>query len=676
MKGNIHMKKISAILLVSLLCLALSLQAVFAEEIVPALELAFGNAVTRSITAEEAQIEEFLLFKGKSYKPAYTLIGMEGTKPTKVSWTSSDNTVVGMNNGMLSAKKAGTAIVTCTAKLPDGTELQASRQVTVETMVTQLTAKKPTLSVFVGETAEPVAINILPATASCKDLIWSSADESIATVGADGAITGVKAGVVKITATSAELSAAPKKVSVTVTVKQAVTGITLDQSELRLAKAGIGKLVATVTPDDASNKKVTWTSSDKKVATVTPTGQVTAVAPGTAIITATAADGSGQTASCTVEVYAPVATVTMSSPTATVFAGTEGTQLSVKVKPDNAKYYEITWASSNESVATVDQTGKVTPVAGGKATITATVTNPLNPKSAPKKVTCAVTVTQGVDSIKIENGNAIRIGKGKIEKLTATVLPATASNKKITWASADKKVATVTPTGQVTAVGLGTTTITATAADGSGAVSQITVTVYQPVASVTAKSLRAAVTQGKTVNLYATVNPSTAANKNLVWSSDNTGIATVDANGKVTGVSKGQCKITAASAEDAKKKVTFTVTVEPKIPLDATKFTKSGYFGAYYEFAITFKNMTKTRTVDYILFDLKYDYNGKTQTYTSFYDDRHKIGPGASRQIGWWDQFGYKLSYYSNFRIYLKGVRYSDGTYEAFIDNNMIGWFN
>ena len=83
---------------------------------------------------------------------------------------------------------------------------------------------------------------------------------------------------------------------------------------------------------------------------------------------------------------------------------------------------------------------------------------------------------------------------------------------------------------------------------------------------------------------------------------------------KHNGKKAGTCEITAAAADGSGKSVKMTVIVEPKIPLDATTFTRSGYFGMYYEFAVTFKNLTKTRTIKYISFDLKYSYQGQTYT--------------------------------------------------------------
>ena len=246
----------------------------------------------------------------------------------------------------------------------------------------------------------------------------------------------------------------------------------------------------------------------------------------------------------------------------------------------------------------------------------------------------------------------------------------------IEWTSSNEKIARVS-NGTVTAVGVGKCTITGTMADGSGVSATHEITVIQAVTQLQFNNKgKIAITEGKTVGLSVTVLPIDATNKKVTWSSDATYIATVDSTGKVTGKHAGTCTITASATDGSKKTVKTQVTVEPEIPLDAITFTRSGYFGAYYEFAVTFKNLTKTRTITYISFDLKYIYNGKTYTYTGFYTNRDKLGPGSTKKIGWWDQIGYRLSYCSNFRIYLRSVIYSDGTMDSFASEEaLIGWF-
>ena len=152
-----------------------------------------------------------------------------------------------------------------------------------------------------------------------------------------------------------------------------VTGVTLSQTELSLTEGNTAQLTATVKPDDATNKNVTWSSDDTSVATVDATGKVTAVSAGTATITVTTVDG-GYKDTCQVTVTAalvPVSGVTLNKDSLALGVGDTET-LTATVAPANAANQSVTWASSAPSVATVDAAGKVTAVAPGTATITAT----------------------------------------------------------------------------------------------------------------------------------------------------------------------------------------------------------------------------------------------------------------------------------------------------------------
>ena len=171
----------------------------------------------------------------------------------------------------------------------------------------------------------------------------------------------------------------------------AVTSVALDKTTLALTVGDAAvQLTATVAPEDATDKTVTWSSDKTSVATVDATGNVTAVAEGTATITATAGD---KTATCKVTVTAAAVAVTSVALDKTELALTVGdaaVQLTATVAPDNATDKTVTWSSDKTSVATVDATGKVTAVAEGTATITA--------KAGDKTATCTVTVTAKASS--------------------------------------------------------------------------------------------------------------------------------------------------------------------------------------------------------------------------------------------------------------------------------------
>ena len=159
-----------------------------------------------------------------------------------------------------------------------------------------------------------------------------------------------------------------------VVVPVPILSLTVLADKTTLTKAGeTAQLTAQIIPESATNKNVTWKSSDESVATVDETGKVTAVANGTATITATAEDG-GKTASVdmTVKIEKPVTEIALSADKTTLTKAGETAQLTVKVTPEDADAQEFTWKSDKESVATVDENGKVTAVANGTAVITVT----------------------------------------------------------------------------------------------------------------------------------------------------------------------------------------------------------------------------------------------------------------------------------------------------------------
>ena len=268
-----------------------------------------------------------------------------------------------------------------------------------------------------------------------------------------------------------------------------VVEIKLSQSTLSMKKGETAALTVTITPENATDKSVDWTSSDTKIATVDSTGKVTAVSAGTASITCTAKDGSGKKATCKVTVTDPtppkpsvvkVAKITLNKTTASVGKG-KTLQLSATVTPTNATNRAVTWKSSNTKIATVSSTGRVTAKVAGTVTITCTAKD-----GSGKKATCKVTVTEPKPPVKPTvkvtkvtlNKKAATLSPKETLTLRATVTPTNATNKAVTWKSSNTKIATVSSTGKVTAKSAGTVTITCTAKDGSGKKATCKITVY------------------------------------------------------------------------------------------------------------------------------------------------------------------------------------------------------
>lgn len=267
-----------------------------------------------------------------------------------------------------------------------------------------------------------------------------------------------------------------------------VTGVTLNKTGLTLyTNKGHGSetLSAAVEPADATDQTVTWKSSAPDVASVDNAGKVTAVTPGKAVITVTTVDGS-KTAECTVTVkeegagYIPVESVTLDKAKLTLYTNKVpgSVKLAAAVLPANATDQTIAWNSSSPNVATVDSNGNVTAVAPGTTVITVTARD--------KTAAYVVTVEEeGAAFVPVEDitldeaGLTLYTNKTPgSAKLTASVQPADATDRMVTWSSSSPRVATVDSSGTVTAVSPGTSIISATTADG-GKTATCTVTVKQ-----------------------------------------------------------------------------------------------------------------------------------------------------------------------------------------------------
>lgn len=314
---------------------------------------------------------------------------------------------------------------------------------------------------------------VSPSDADNKEINWSSSDESIVSVDNSGNITALKGGVAKITVASVENLEI--KDECTVTVIQPVTGITLNKTALELIEDDTEKLVATIAPEDASNKSVKWTSSDISVAMVSADGSIYAVKPGQATIMVTAEDG-GFVALCKVTVKARTVlaeSLSIESSNSDLTVG-DTRQLTAIVLPETTTNKNVRWTSTNSDIATVSESGLVTAFKEGKAQIIATTIDGSN-LSAIYEITIKRDIVP-VTQISIVPAT-VTLKINETLKLEAQILPNVASNKSISWSSANSGVATVSSDGLITANGVGLATIIASTQDGTNLSATCTVIV-------------------------------------------------------------------------------------------------------------------------------------------------------------------------------------------------------
>lgn len=304
----------------------------------------------------------------------------------------------------------------------------------------------------------------------------------------------------------------------------------------------------------ALTRGVTWSVSDASLASITQSGVITGVAPGTVTVTATSEGRSGS-ATLTV-VPAPVNAVMLTAPSVTLV--TERTmQLTVQLRDERGATLtgrEVTYASANPAVATVSGTGLVTGVGAGATTITATAegrSGSVNITVMPPPVaSVSVTLAQGTVPLATTTTATALLRDDRGVALTG---------RSITWSSSNPAVAVVNGAGIITAVGLGSATISATA-DGQSGSASLTV-IRPPVAAVNVSLAQASLGIGQSTQATAQAldgNGAALAGRDIAWSSSNPAVALVNASGVVTAVSVGQAQIIATS-EGRTGQATLTV---------------------------------------------------------------------------------------------------------------------
>ena len=299
------------------------------------------------------------------------------------------------------------------------------------------------------------------------DISWSVSPDSNAKIDGDSnnptvTIKGVAAGDVTVTCSAKVGDQTPKAATHTLTVNAvdtsiAVTSVSLNKNELTLKKGEDATLTATITPEDATNQEVTWSSDYPDIVSVKD-GLLTAKAVGKATITVTTKDGN-KTATCEVTVTedpAPTPVSVAVSPKQLNLTVGETSTLAAATIPENQT---VTWSSSQPSVAAVDSTGKVTAKAAGDAVITAEITV----DGQKYTDTCAVKVSAKPVAPTLSN-TSLSLNVSKSSTLTVNNLPAGAT---VSWSSSKPSVASVDSNGTVTGKSEGSATITATVKNGS-----------------------------------------------------------------------------------------------------------------------------------------------------------------------------------------------------------------
>ena len=586
-----------------------------------------GVAPKVLVTSVSLNQSEISIDEGANYTLIPTVLPENATNK-EVNWVSSDTSIATVDsNGKVVGVAPGTATITAIAK--DGSGYNATCSVTVNAVpVTGVSLDKSSLTLYVGDQSALVA-TISPSNASNKSVTWTSSDTSVATV-SNGTVSAIKQGTTTITVTTADGSYTS---SCTVTVSNVlVSGFSINEETLEIYVGDEDTLLTTtITPNNATDKTIVWSSSDLSIATVS-NGAVHPVAAGTATITGTCGEysdtcevtvkpadekpviqtvdgifGTGSnTYTCTVnshdgvkvgtskqggafKVIVPAKTTKLSL-YAGAWNGVSGLSLNITGASVNPSTIDLTADSgiANNSPFTLNGNEDNYKFDIALSNITEetalTFTTNIAKRAVAWRSTCEVVTSSSSTPVNVTSvtvsPSTKTVSIGDTAQLTTTVLPADATDKTVTWSSSDNSVATVSANGLVTALAVGTATITATSNDDNTIKGTCVVTVNNPTVSVTSVELSLSektLTVGENFTLTATVKPTNATNKAVTWQTSNANVATVS-NGTVTAVAAGSAVITVKTT-DGNKTATCNVTVQ----------SSGGQQTSGTDYAVTFK---------------------------------------------------------------------------------------
>lgn len=330
-----------------------------------------------------------------------------------------------------------------------------------------------------------------------------------------------------------------------------ITGIVLDKSVVNMEVNQTSTLLATASPSTATNKSVTWESSNKAIAEVNGIGTVTAKSEGIAVVTAKTVDG-GFAASCVVQVKkVPVIGVSLDKTTVTLDAG-KAIILSPTIIPVNSTNRSLVWSSSNGAIASVDSYGMVTGKSQGTAVITVKTIDG-GYIALCTVIVNGINVNVPVTGVSLNKTN-VSLEVGKIIILEPNVLPSAANNNQVVWLTSDAAIASVDENGIVTAKQTGVALITVKTVEGGYTASCVinVVNKVENTLSVTGVKLDKRIFEinsGQSGKLTATVLPENAANKAVKWASSDSSVITVDQVGNLKALKEGIAIIAVTTLE-------------------------------------------------------------------------------------------------------------------------------
>ncbi|GAA4299314.1 hypothetical protein GCM10023142_39800 [Anaerocolumna aminovalerica] len=500
------------------------------------------SKVTVSPANVTLEVNEFVTLSAK-VEPA-------GSNRGPLHWVSSDTNVVEVKDSTdlaatIRGVRPGTAVISA---INQDNVVVGYCHVSVRQHVEKITLSETAVTLPLTAKNLQLRANVEPENATNKNVKWKSTNESVVRVDDKGMVTLVSSGVAAVIAFS---ESDPSVTAIcNITVEIPVRSLTLDEKAKVMYVGESVRIGYLLTPNDASKKNVVWSSTDTSVVSVDSKGLITARSAGQAIIMVKTEDGAYYS-TCTITVRQKATGIKFDVDNLELNVGQSYT-IELTVTPSNSTELGLTWDTTDSKVATVDEKGKITAKAPGKAVIFV--------KTAyGAAIYCNVTVVQQPNDLQL-NFDEKTLVIGEEFKLKATMQPSSSEEIALTWTSSNEKVAKVSNNGTVKAISGGTAVIKVQTAD-----KKITkfciVTVVEPVTNIKLNKTSYVLGVGKRFTLKATVEANTATNPKLKWTTSNSKVATVDSKGVVTAKSLGTVVITVTAQDGTRAEASCDIRV-------------------------------------------------------------------------------------------------------------------
>ena len=478
------------------------------------------------------------------------------------NYESSDEDIALVDDdGNIIPVSEGTVVVTVTDS--DGNQDHTYVTITED----DLNVKKNEINLKIDESAN-IEFSVNEDKYKKEDVTFSSDNEGVAIVDGSGNVSAISSGVANI---SVKLDSISKNVKIVVSESTVLpSNLILSDSDITLTSGDSKKITFEVEPDNVTDRGIVWKSANDTIASVDSDGVIRANNAGDTVITATTSNNIVKEVKVKVEKRIIEVTDIKLDKTNIKMKVGENAKINYSIIPSNATDKTVAFEYDTNYIS-VDNKGNITAI---KAGVTDLKIKTNNDHSAAVRIEIT-SKEKVVNEIKINEGD-LKITQGASKKLTITANPSDVDISKVTWSSSDSNIVSIDSNGVLSAKGLGSATIRASLSDKTASISVVVESDVVRVTNVSVNENKVQLKAGKTYKkLKVEVFPNSATNKNVIWKSSNSKVASVDQSGKITAHSKGKATITVTSSENSAMYQNIEVTVTYDVSLVLEYSSKS-----------------------------------------------------------------------------------------------------